>query len=498
MTDPVLSLEPTHVAVEPGGQARVVVSVTNEGSIVEGYTVEVVDEVSAAGRLRGPASWYRVLSGDGVTGSADAGQPGTVSILPQHSVEVVVVLAPEAGTGVASGTFAFAVRASSQAVRGDQAAVEGVVEIGRVHGLQAKLVPVTSKGRWRGRHVVQVSNWGNAPARLRLVASDADQALGFLVRPDVLDVPLGATATARVKVRTRSPSLRGQPARMPFSIAAEPDPSRPVVDGAFAQRPILSRGVAAAGAVALVAGVALGVFAFTSRGPGAGGAADFSLPATPELAAKTLSESSIRLSWKRIDDLTGYKLLTVDPTSKVAQDEKPVGADLGAQVLTGLEAGTTYCFQLVALTGAAKSPPSAAACARTSPAPGASTTTGAPTSGTTTTTGSPTTTTTTTPPPVSFTPDQWLGVVYVAPELTGTAEAQATRRQQELASAGVATKVLPTRPYGSMQPAFKNPAWLVYLGPFGSEQEARSSCATPPPTVAQGWTCTTVRPVSRP
>ena len=95
---------------------------------------------------------------------------------------------------------------------------EGDVEIGKVFGLQAKIVPVTSSGRWRGRHVVQLSNWGNAPATLRMVASDPDAALGFYVRPDVVELPLGGSATVRMSVRTRKPFLRGTPVRLPFSV----------------------------------------------------------------------------------------------------------------------------------------------------------------------------------------------------------------------------------------------------------------------------------------
>ncbi len=76
------------------------------------------------------------------------------------------------------------------------AVAEGDVEIGKVSGLQAKIVPVTSAGRWRGRHTIQLSNWGNAPAQLRLVASDPDDALGFYLGP--------TSSTCRWAARRRS------------------------------------------------------------------------------------------------------------------------------------------------------------------------------------------------------------------------------------------------------------------------------------------------------
>ena len=294
MTDPVVSIEPSHVTVQPGGQARVVVTIANTGTIVDGYRVDVVDEVSGRGRVSGPASWCQVLLAEGPEAT---GQEATVSVYPQQNAQVVVVFSPGTGPDVPGGSFAFGIRVVSLVDRSACAVAEGDIEIGRVFGLQAKLLPVSSAGRWSGNHVVQVSNWGNAPARLRLVPSDPDQALGYLVRPEVLDVPLGATAAARVKVRTRRPRLRGQVSRLPFSITGEPesvvfqpgaapglpDPARPVVDGAFSQKPILSRAVVSTAAFTALAAVGVGAFAFFNR-PKEPTVEEFGVPATPVLA----------------------------------------------------------------------------------------------------------------------------------------------------------------------------------------------------------------------
>ena len=106
-----------------------------------------------------------------------------------------------------------------------------------------------------------------------MTAESPDQALGFLVSPEIVDVPLGGEAIARLKVRTRHPVLRGTPQRLPFQVVCEPDlpeqaigqhptmstPERPVVDGAFNQKPILTRAVVAVAglvAVAAIAGIA--------------------------------------------------------------------------------------------------------------------------------------------------------------------------------------------------------------------------------------------------
>ena len=252
-----IRLDSDRVAVEPGGQAQVGVTISNPGSIVEGYTLDVVGE--------GPSSWAQVI-------------PAELSVYPQQEARAFVTFSPPAGTAAPSGTNAFGVRARSTVDPDTSAVAEGDVEIGKVFGLQAKIVPVTSSGRWRGRHVVQLSNWGNAPAKLRMVASDPDAALGFYVRPDVVELPLGGTATVRMSVRTRKPFLRGSAVRLPFSVVGEradagasadpgptpamayADPSRPVVDGAFNQKPILSAGFIAL--LGLVAVAVVGLVAY--------------------------------------------------------------------------------------------------------------------------------------------------------------------------------------------------------------------------------------------
>src|SRR5919106_6761162 len=195
-----IMLDSDRVTVEPGGQAQVRVTINNPGSIVEGYHLDVVGE--------GVSSWAEVV-------------PAEISVYPQAEAKAFVTFHPPGGNAAPSGTSPFGVRVRSTVDPDASAVAEGDVEVGKVFGLQAKIVPVTSTGRWRGRHAVQLSNWGNAPAKLRMVASDPDAALGFYLRPDVVELPLGGTVTVRVSARTRKPFLRGNPVRLPFQIVAE-------------------------------------------------------------------------------------------------------------------------------------------------------------------------------------------------------------------------------------------------------------------------------------
>ena len=49
--------------------------------------------------------------------------------------------------------------------------------VGRVFDLQGSITPVTSKGRWSGRHQISYVNWGNSPVHLRLTVKDDEEAV---------------------------------------------------------------------------------------------------------------------------------------------------------------------------------------------------------------------------------------------------------------------------------------------------------------------------------
>ena len=199
MADPLISLDTERTSAQPGGQARVTVTVTNPGTLVEGYQLQVLGPL---------APWAEVV-------------PPEVSVYPQQETTAAVVISPPTGTGVPSGAQPFGVIARSTLDPNSSAVAEGDIDIGEVYGVLAKIIPVTSSGRWRGRHVIQLSNWGNAPAQLRMAASDPDAALGFYLGPEYVNLPPGGTATVRLSARTRHPVLRGTPTRLPFQVVGE-------------------------------------------------------------------------------------------------------------------------------------------------------------------------------------------------------------------------------------------------------------------------------------
>ena len=115
---------------------------------------------------------------------------------------------------------------------------EGDLEVGRILDLQAAINPVTSTGPLVQPHRVTYPNWGNSASYLRLTVSDKDDALGFRLAPEQVAVPVGGTATARLRVRPRKPFLRGAPVHRPFQVVGEPAGSVPAAGhAAFRRRP---------------------------------------------------------------------------------------------------------------------------------------------------------------------------------------------------------------------------------------------------------------------
>lgn len=368
MTDPVVSLDTERVFVEPGGQTQLTVTITNPSQIVEGYVITVCGE--------GPSRWAEAV-------------PPEVSIYPQQQATAIIVFSPPAGNEAPSGEHAFGVKVQATSDPDISVVVEGDIEIGKMYGLQAKLTPVTSAGRWQGRHVIQLSNWGNSAARLRLVPSDPDVALGFYIRPDVVDLPLGGTSTVRMAVRTRRPFLRGTPVRLTFKVTAEPadvptgpapvpglgssDPARqPVVDGAFNQKPILSRLVVTALAVLLLGTIGVAAYAATRDGtPTNTSLTDLGTPPkVEEVSVEPVDATTVEVSWKPVDQVDGYEIRPVegeetdasgDPTTASGSQRKKTVRDLAP--------GTRHCFRVLAQRGNKLGPVSDVACAPTPEAP---------------------------------------------------------------------------------------------------------------------------------
>jgi hypothetical protein len=362
--DPVVTVDSDSVSVEPGGQASITVRVRNVSSIVEGFRIDVLGEASP---------WARVL-------------PDHLEVLPQGEGIATVLFSPPSGVAARAGAVPFGVRATSQINANASAVAEGDLAVGGVALSQAKITPVTSKGRFSAKHRVEFSNWGNTPVRLRLEASDPDNALGFLVAPEILDLPLGTSGHAKVKVRARKPQFRGVPLRRTFRVVGRPllpgqfepapgpapqpygyDPNTPAVDGAFEQKPILGRGLVPLAIVAVMAAGAIGFL--TSRNRDEAPDENVAPPTPVGLTATPVTPDSVQLNWEPGERVDSYTVYVIDPATKDSPTPaatnvvRDIDGDQSQYVVPGLAPpGSEQCFQLGATRGDAPSPPSAPVC----------------------------------------------------------------------------------------------------------------------------------------
>jgi len=343
--------------VQPGGEARLPLTITNTGTRVEGYELEVL----------GPtAPWARV-------------EPPQISVYPQESGAATVAFSPPGGTAVLGGWHPFGVIARSTLDPSFTAITEGDIEVEKVPGLQAKIVPVTSAGRWRGQHVIPLSNKGNTAAHLRISASDPDDAIGFYLSPATLTLPPGGQATVRLSALARRPFLRGMAVRLPFEVVAEPadrppntgrqgggygDLSRQVVAAAFTQKPILSAGLVSLLVALLVALVAIGTYLQLRPEPPEVALAARDAPARPALTVTQTGPTSVRVGWDPVESADGYQLEQTDRAGNVLREFERF-SDVNVRDITDLAPATEACFRLRASRGAVPGPWSGTTCATT-------------------------------------------------------------------------------------------------------------------------------------
>jgi hypothetical protein len=344
---PVLSLDTTTLRAEPGGQAQTTVKLSNPGQLVESYRLDVVglDE-----------GWWQV-------------HPPEVALYPGSEETAVVVLTPPAAARAPERPLPFGVRAISTLDSSRSIVEEADLEVGRVFDLQGTIAPVTSRGRWSARHTVTFTNWGNTPVRLKLTATDKDGRLGFQLNPDTLSVPVGGSATARLRVRPNDPFLRGAPVHLPFQVRGEqpgaaapagprsvaaragvPDPTQPVLDGAVLHGPILSRGVIVALTAAVLAVVAALALLFRAGDVAGARKADAPPDAPTGVAAEPMTANVVRVAWTGSDRATGYAVQSLDGSQKVLKSDAVKG-DVQSFDAKELEPKTQYCFRVVAVRG---------------------------------------------------------------------------------------------------------------------------------------------------
>ena len=206
------------VAVVPGSEATVELTVRNKGTVVDQLSFTV---------LGGPAAWSDV-------------DPPSVSLLPDADATARVSFRPPRSPSVPAGSMPFGVRVASQEDPDGSVVEEGRLEVAAFSDVAAELVPRTTRGSRGARHELAVENRGNARLNATLSGVDPDRHVSFRITPPAVVADAGHAAFARVAVRARRRFWRGQPQTRPFRIQVEsPDRAPVLVDGALLQDPVI-------------------------------------------------------------------------------------------------------------------------------------------------------------------------------------------------------------------------------------------------------------------
>ncbi|MFN0095947.1 MAG: FHA domain-containing protein [Dehalococcoidia bacterium] len=189
-----VDVAPIASPITPGTNAVTHVTVQNRSRIVDQVTLSTPDL---------PAGWATF-------------QPATMSLLPDQSVEVPLVLAIPRAPGTPAGQLAFTVRADSR--QGHSQSAASGLQVLPFDAFTVSMEPAASDRRFR----IVAQNGGNTPQTFALSGVDDEAAFSYAFNPPSLVVPPGGDATVQVSVAAGGRPLSGAEQRRAFSIKATP------------------------------------------------------------------------------------------------------------------------------------------------------------------------------------------------------------------------------------------------------------------------------------
>jgi hypothetical protein len=186
-----IRLEGLHATEEigPGGNRRIVLTVTNSGEIVDQY------KLSLTGLQE---DWYTLV-------------PQSVSLFPGANARVELTLSPPSGKDGRAGDYPFSVTASSSSQAGESTSAEAELRITAEGKPGMEVRPLRAEGRTASFRVTW-KNPSNVPVNIELAVRDAEDGLRTFINPvGSVPVPPGEERTVQVTVRPRRRETVGQP-----------------------------------------------------------------------------------------------------------------------------------------------------------------------------------------------------------------------------------------------------------------------------------------------
>jgi len=195
--------------VEPGGEATYELTVRNNGTVVDAFSVEPLGEA---------APWTVV-------------EPAELPLFPGAEGTLLLRFRPPRLASTRAGEVPWAVRITSRENPQLTWVEEGMLLVSPFDEVAAEIAPQTSRARGRraGKHQLAIDNRGNLPAAVRLFGGDDDGNVAVEIKPDSVTLQPGTAHLATVRVRAKRRFWRGPAKTHPYRVAVDRGDGQPQV-----------------------------------------------------------------------------------------------------------------------------------------------------------------------------------------------------------------------------------------------------------------------------
>jgi beta-lactam-binding protein with PASTA domain len=219
--------QPVGPATEPlsvpaGGRVTLTARVRNNSSIVDSFTVTVEGLPDGWVTIDRPTAYLLPI------GSRDG-----------YEESVVIAVSPPRSPEAEARVWPLTVVATSESNRTRVASAGAALRVEPFWDIAATARPPMTRGRRAGRLHAEVHNKGNAPARVTVTGTDAEDRCQIRTPPVAYKIPAGGLDSIPVVVRPRRPHLFGRPVDHRLELQAQTDSDPPVVSpfpAAYRQR----------------------------------------------------------------------------------------------------------------------------------------------------------------------------------------------------------------------------------------------------------------------
>jgi hypothetical protein len=240
-----------NVSVTPGGSAQFAVEVRNLGTVVDRYRCDIVGV---------DAIWVTVVpSSIELFPNRDLGERDRRPDEPPTVGRFTVTVHPPREPEALARQWPVGALVASEHDPSNRVVEETTITILPFGALEASLHPVVISGRLGAATTLELTNRGNRPEEVSIVANDPAERIDFKIDRTTLSLGPGERARIRLRLSKGGPDLIGGVDTRPFTVdvrARSRDLAPPSLAGRFEKHAFLPTGLPAA--LATIAALAMG------------------------------------------------------------------------------------------------------------------------------------------------------------------------------------------------------------------------------------------------